>query len=92
MTDIFHPHEELIQLPIQTSDLDALRMAAGTLGVSVAEVVRSAVRAEVDTYKTDLEKRATVVTYISKLQHLIGEVSIPVNTGILPVPDERLSR
>ena len=92
MIDLFYPNEELIQLPIQTSDLDALRMAAGTLGVSVAEVVRSAVRAEVDTYKTDLEKRATVVTYISKLQHLIGEVSIPVNTGILPVPYERLSR
>lgn len=83
---------ELVQVNVPTKDLDALRMSAGTLGVSVSEIVRTAVHKEVESYKTDPEKRATVAGYIGRLQDMIGEAPTPSNTGHLPVPDERLSR
>lgn len=83
---------ELFSFRIRNTELDALKLVAGTVGVPVAEVIREAVHTKVESFKTDPEMRAVVAEHIGKMYELIGEVSPAANTGSLPIPDESLSR
>ena len=84
--------ETLVNVIVKNSDLAALKLVAGTMNFPVAEVIREAVHTKIESFKSDPEMRASVAGMIGQLYELIGEAPTPINTGVLPVPDERLSR